>query len=192
MAVEKMKVKPSRRRLIRSISSWMPRSNWSGSAKSGLRRSRNTLLTILAAGMSRSSVDRRFMGIIIRNQLPSSSIFCRDRHSANARNSRGPTDRWRSLPAARPPCAGRRRLRDRRGDAPSPGRFSATGNRRDKRDGESPAPACASGIAARREGPRVACGAMRSSFPEVKPNRPRPANLPGSSSARLARFGASP
>ena len=83
MAVEKMKVKPRCKRLIRSISSWMPRSNRSGSAKSGPRRSRNTLLTTLAAGIKRSSVDRRFMGIIIRNQLPSSSIFCRKRHSAN-------------------------------------------------------------------------------------------------------------
>ena len=62
---------------MRSISSWMPRNKRSASAKSGPRRSRNTLLTRLAAGRRRSAVVRRFMGIIIRSHWPSSAMFCR-------------------------------------------------------------------------------------------------------------------
>ncbi len=182
MAVEKMKVKPSCKRLIRSISSWMPRSNRSGSAKSGPRRSRNTLLTMLAAGIESIVCRAQIHG----NHHPQPTAVVVDilPHAPFGQSpgtGRGPTGRWRSLPGASPPFACRQWPPDRRGNAPSPGRFSATGSRRDRRDGESAGRACASGIAGRREGPRAACGAMRSSFLRVKPNRPRPANLPGSS-----------
>ncbi len=180
MAVEKMKVKPSCRRLIRSISSWMPRSNRSGSAKSGSRRSRNTLLTMLAAGISRSSVVRRFMGIIIRSQLPSSAIFCRDRHSAKARNrSRAKRSLERHSLAHRRAAASRRWFPDRGDDAPSP-----DSSRQGASSGQTRWGITGTGWRIRNcrapRSPTSCFGTMRSSFHGVKPNRPRPANLPGS------------